>query len=98
VEMVGLHLIASAEVGKLEMKPQTLTDAPAAGAEKGRRMVDYAQEGRHEAIIYDCTKLRPGMVFAGPAIIEDPGTTVVIHPGNRVTVDGFLNIIIATSV
>jgi N-methylhydantoinase A len=42
--------------------------------------------------------LRPGMVFAGPAIIEDPGTTVVIHPGNRVTVDGFLNIIIATSV
>jgi N-methylhydantoinase A len=98
VEMVGLHLIASAEVGKLEMKPQALTDAPAADAEKGRRMVDYAQEGRHEAVIFDGTKLRPGMAFPGPAIIEDPGTTVVIHPGNRVAVDGFLNIIIATSV
>ena len=98
VEMVGLHLIASAEVGKLQMKPQPLTDAPATDAQKGRRMVDYAQEGRHEAAIYDGTRLRPGMEFPGPAIIEDPGTTIVIHPGNAVTVDGFGNIIIATSV
>lgn len=98
VEMVGLHLIASAEVGKLQMKPQPLTDAPASNAEKGRRMVDYAQEGRHEATIYDGTKLRPGMAFPGPAIIEDPGTTIVIHPGNAVSVDGFGNIIIAISV
>jgi N-methylhydantoinase A len=98
VEMVGLHLIASAEVGKLDMKPQALTDADAADAEKGRRRVDYAQEGHHDATIYDGTKLRPGMVFFGPAIIEDPGTTIVVHPGNRVMIDGFLNIIITTSV
>ena len=32
------------------------------------------------------------MTFSGPAIIEDPGTTVVVHPGNRVTIDGFDNI------
>ena len=25
-------------------------------------------------------------------VIEDPGTTIVIHPGNRVAVDGFGNI------
>jgi N-methylhydantoinase A len=32
------------------------------------------------------------MAFVGPAVIEDPGTTIVIHPGNRVEVDGFGNI------
>ncbi len=61
-------------------------------------MVDYAQEGRHEAAIYDGTRLRPGMTFMGPAIVEDPGTTIVIHPGNAVSVDEFGNINIETSV
>jgi N-methylhydantoinase A len=32
------------------------------------------------------------MGFSGPAIVEDSGTTVVIHPGNAVEVDGFKNI------
>ena len=32
------------------------------------------------------------MTFAGPAIVEDSGTTVVVHPGNRVEVDGYGNI------
>jgi N-methylhydantoinase A len=32
------------------------------------------------------------MRFSGPAIIEDPGTTIVIHPGNEVSVDAYGNI------
>jgi N-methylhydantoinase A len=32
------------------------------------------------------------MTFAGPAVVEDPGTTIVIHPGNQVAVDGYRNI------
>ncbi|MEZ5812186.1 MAG: hydantoinase/oxoprolinase family protein [Rhizobiaceae bacterium] len=92
VEMVGIHLIASAEVGKLTMteKPKTGNDAKT--VLKGSRDVDYALEGVHEAQIYDGTKLEPGMTFTGPAIVEDPGTTIVIHPGNEVEVDGFGNV------
>ena len=55
-------------------------------------MVDYATEGVHEADIYAGDRLVPGMCFAGPAIIEDSGTTVVIHPGNQVSVDAYRNI------
>ncbi len=91
VEIVGLHLIASAEVGKLEIVALPKTGASLGGAVKGMRMVDYATEGRHEAIIYDAEKLEPGMVFDGPAVIEDPGTTIVVHPGNRVSIDDFGN-------
>jgi N-methylhydantoinase A/acetone carboxylase, beta subunit len=92
VEMVGIHVVAAAEVGKLVMTRREPTGTPAEIALKGRRKVDYALEGIHEAGIYDGTKLEPGMTFAGPAIVEDPGTTIVIHPGNRVEVDGYGNI------
>ena len=86
VEIVGIHLVASAEVGKLTMEKRASTGTPASSALKGERNVDYALEGIHKAAIYDGTRLEPGMTFAGPAIIEDPGTTVVIHPGNRVEI------------
>jgi N-methylhydantoinase A len=92
VEMVGIHLVARAEVGKLEMVKAPLGDPDAGPAKKGARQVDYALEGRHEADIYDGEKLSPGMAFNGPAIIEDPGTTIVIHPDNQVSIDGYRNI------
>ncbi len=37
VELVGIHLVASAEVGKLEMKPEPLGEADATAAVKGHR-------------------------------------------------------------
>jgi N-methylhydantoinase A len=92
VELVGIHLVASAQVGKLELSAQPDTDQPASVAVKGSRDVDYALEGIHTATIYDGDKLKPGMQFTGPAVIEDSGTTTVIHPGNPVSVDGFGNI------
>ena len=92
VEMVGIHLIAFAEVGKLQMKEQGLGDGDASPALKGKREVDFALEGVHVCDIYDGSKLTAGMEFDGPAIVEDPGTTVVMHPGNRARIDGYGNI------
>ncbi|MCX5494134.1 hydantoinase/oxoprolinase family protein [Kaistia dalseonensis] len=91
VEIVGLHLVASAEVGKLEINPLPVTDATLDTAIKGSRAVDYALDGIHQATIYDLEKLEPGMSFTGPAVLEDPGTTVVILPGNRVSIDAYGN-------
>jgi len=96
VDIVGLHLIASADIGKLEIVPLPVTGASVTAAIKGRRLVDYATEGIHEATIYDGEKLEPGIQFTGPAIIEDPGTTIVIHPGNRVSLDAYGNTHIET--
>ncbi|KFI24802.1 5-oxoprolinase [Haematobacter missouriensis] len=92
IEMVGIHLVARSEVGKLTMAHADPGDSDASPALKGQRAVDYALEGVHWAAIYDGALLQPGMAFAGPAIIEDSGTTTVIHPGNRVGIDGYRNI------
>jgi N-methylhydantoinase A len=89
---VGIHLIASAEVGKLKMVERPLSDTPSSAALKGWRDVDYILDGHHQADIYDGDMLEPGMHFDGPAIVEDVGTTMVIHPGYRVLVDGYGNL------
>jgi N-methylhydantoinase A len=97
VEFVGAHLVALAEVGKLAPEPLPATGRRLADALKGRRAVDYATEGVHEADIYVGELLEPGMSFDGPAIVETRGTTVVVHPGNELTVDDYGNMIIAIS-
>jgi N-methylhydantoinase A len=92
VEVVGLHLVAAAEVGKLQLAPLPKKGTSLEAACKGRRLVDYATEGVHQADIYDAEKLDPGMTFPGPAVIEDPATTVVVHPGQNVAIDAYGNI------
>jgi N-methylhydantoinase A len=95
VEFVGAHLVALAAVGKLAPVPLPTTGRALADARKGTRSVDYATEGIHEADIYTGELLEPGMSFGGPAIVETSATTVVVHPGNRVTVDDYGNVIIS---
>ncbi len=92
VEIVGFHVVASAGVGKLSPK-----ELPAAGknikeAEKERRKVDFTEGGEHETIIYDGELLEPGMKFTGPAIVEDPGDTIVVLPGLPCHVDPYGNV------
>ncbi|TPQ32553.1 hydantoinase/oxoprolinase family protein [Cupriavidus pinatubonensis] len=96
LEIVGFHVVAVAEIGKLDLDELPLSGATLDAAIKGKRLVDYALEGIHEATIYDSVHLEPGMAFDGPAIVEDPGTTIVVHPGNRASVDrlGNLHIIL----
>ena len=45
--------------------------------------------------IYDGPRLRVGMRVIGPAIIEEPFTTIVLHPKQRATLDRFGNYHIA---
>jgi len=92
VELVGIHLVASARVGRLTLRERPAGPADASAALKGSRTVDYALEGRHEATIYDCDRLRPGMRLGGPAVIEDSGTTMVVHPGCNASMDGYGNV------
>jgi len=91
VELVTYHLIAYAEVDKLQ--PQTLPPATASLdiAVKGEREADYLEAGVHMATLYNGDLLEPGMAFTGPAIIEEAETTVVIPPGMSCAVDEWGN-------
>lgn len=91
LEFVGLHVVATADVGKLRLMPMRKTGTAVADARKGVREVDYALDGIHKADIYDGSLLEPESTFHGPAIIETAGMTIVVHPGNRVSIDDYGN-------
>lgn len=48
----------------------------------------------HDAKIYDRAQLPVGFVFHGPAIVEQPDTTLILDPGTRSEVDQLGNIIV----
>jgi N-methylhydantoinase A len=97
VEIVGAHVVAVAEVGKLTPARLPSTGRTLDDASKGRRPVDFATEGVQEASIYTGELLEPGMTLAGPAVVETKGTTAVVHPGSEAAVDEYGNLVITVT-
>jgi N-methylhydantoinase A len=62
-------------------------------AHKGSRRVHFGQAW-HDTAIYDRLALPVGAEIAGPAILEQPDTTVLVDPGLKAMVDRFGNTII----
>jgi N-methylhydantoinase A len=62
---------------------------------KGAREAYFPESGGFaETPVYDRYLLRPGMSLAGPAIIEERESTLVVGPGGRASIDDFLNVIV----
>jgi N-methylhydantoinase A len=95
VELVGFHVVASAGIGKLTPKKMPSSGRKIEEAVKVKRKVDYVT-GVHEAVIYDGDRLEPGMRFAGPAIVEESGSTTVVMPHMPCAVDDYGNLHIQT--
>ncbi len=51
---------------------------------RGKRQAWFAEAGGFvEAAVYDRDRMRAGMTFSGPALVEDAGSTLVIGPAAR---------------
>ena len=94
VEVVGLHLVAQGEVGKLELVEKRVSGRKLKDAVKGQRRVDFDVDGIHDATLYDGALLEPGMTFDGPGIIEESGDTIVINPASHAKVDQYGNVVL----
>ncbi|WP_283134545.1 hydantoinase/oxoprolinase family protein [Rhizohabitans arisaemae] len=60
----------------------------------GSRQVHFPETGRVATAVYRGDGLGAGAELRGPAILEFPGTTVVIGPGQLLTVDRYSNLVI----
>ncbi|HEX6957451.1 MAG TPA: hydantoinase/oxoprolinase family protein [Ferrovibrio sp.] len=97
--LVNLHTAVIGRRPDLSLE-RLLSAAPAkdvAGARTGSRKVWYAAGGWQDTPIYDRERLPRGASFAGPAILEQLDTTVVIEPGNQVLVDRLGNLIVSVN-
>lgn len=95
VELVGFHVVALANVGRLSPEKMPVSGRKIEEAVKERRKVDY-MTGIHEAVIYSGDLLEPGMKFTGPSVVEESRSTTVIMPGMPCQVDDYGNIHIQT--
>ncbi len=97
VELISYHVVAFGNVDKprpqkLERSGRTLDKCI-----RGYRLVDFDVAGVHEATIYERAGLEPGMQIFGPAIVEEPDTTVVLFPQQELTIDDYGNLRIQTN-
>jgi N-methylhydantoinase A len=69
---------------------------PAASVDLARIEVRqvWFEDGWLTTPVFDRDRLPPRSEFLGPAILEQLDATTVVHPGDRVQVDGFGNVII----
>ena len=81
-----LGLIATADKVKPLLGKRALGKSDPASAHKGEREA-YIGRRWHKADLYEMDLLQPGHEVIGPAIIEHPATTLVVHPQDRVFVD-----------
>jgi N-methylhydantoinase A len=81
--------------GKVRTPALTRPAGRGTAAPVGEREV-YWEDGAgfHATPIYDGPSLGPGAEIAGPAIVEMPETTIVVHPGQSGRVDPYGSFII----
>jgi N-methylhydantoinase A len=51
-------------------------------------------DGEHETPVYERSALPTGVEFDGPAVVEGSESTLVVHPGDTVTVDTDANLVV----
>jgi N-methylhydantoinase A len=91
-EFQSLHSSAFARLGHPNI--QSLAHAASGDARKQPRSVYFAGAGHVEAQVYDRYRLRPGFAGAGPAVIEEYGSTTIVWPGDRFEIGRLHEIII----
>ncbi|WP_108485147.1 hydantoinase/oxoprolinase family protein [Oceaniglobus ichthyenteri] len=95
INCVTFRVEAAGLVHKADLPEQPLGDPDASGAVTGTRKVWYPEtRAFSDTALYARDKLRPGMEFAGPAIVDQMDTTTLIPPGVRARVDTLDNLIL----
>lgn len=94
VEWVNLRVSGIGPIRRPEIATHDLVADPVVVA-AGRRPVCFdAAQGYLDTPVYRRTDLVPGAVVDGPAVVEEFGSTVPLHPGFTARVDTRLNIIV----
>lgn len=95
LEIINLRITAVGRVDKSGLEPKPLSSADSTHAIKGSRKVFFEENmDWMDTTVYNREKLEPGNTLAGPAVIEERITTVIVHPKWNAAIDAFGDVIL----
>lgn len=96
VQFVNLRSVHQAQASAVADRPYE----PEAGDPRkaARPILTEKSGGFVEAQVYERRRIKPGVTFYGPAIVEQADTTTVIEPGWRAEVDGRGNLVLSMGI
>lgn len=97
VELVNLRVTAVGLLPRRTAPAETATSAQTADAVADRRRVYVRGAGFTDVPVYARDRLGAGMVFTGPAIVDQDDTTCLVASGFRARVDHAQNILLERS-
>jgi N-methylhydantoinase A len=93
VEAVNLRATCIGRIPSIPLRESEPSGEDPRNALKGVRRV-YFDGQWFDSRIYAREKLDPGNRIEGPAVVEEMGSTTMLHPGDRGRVDSYGNILI----
>jgi N-methylhydantoinase A len=94
VEIVNIRLTALGSLGGLHRPKRSVAAVVDAPSAIDIRPVWFDGDGPVETPVYERDSLAAGLNFLGPAVIEQMDSTTIIFPGDDVSVDASMNLII----
>jgi N-methylhydantoinase A len=92
VEWVNLRVSGIGPIRRPELRESELGDADPSAARTGTRRVFF--DDWVDTPIYWRPDLHAGATVNGPAVIEEFGSTIPVHPGFVARVDGYANVVV----
>ena len=94
VEFINIRVTVRAPIAGAEMR-LPLAGGSIGDAVKGVRPAYFPEaDGWVDTTVYDRERLAPGFEFAGPAVVEEEGSTLVVGPSGRVHVSRTGNLVV----
>jgi N-methylhydantoinase A len=96
VELVNFRVTGIGVVAKAHLAPRP--GGSARPAPKGERDAYFGREtGWRRCPVFERDGLGAGAQLAGPALVEEPGATIVLYPGHRAVADPLGNLLVTVT-
>ena len=93
VEWVNLRVTGIGPIARPVLEPRSDGDGDVSRARTAERPVHF--DAWVTSSVYDRSRLTPGDVITGPAVVEEFGSTVPVHPGYVARVDAYLDLVVS---
>ncbi len=92
IEIVNFQVTAVGEIPKPRFHAITVPEQPQLPSPYEMRAAYFSPTDAIQVPVFRRAALAPGAVIDGPAIIEEKTSTIVLYPGQRAAIDGYLYI------